>query len=242
MRLFQRVNHAVANRSSVLITRADLASLGESSQMTVVLRKLVDQGELIRLSRGIYVKAKRNAHGEPTPITATEVIVDEVVKLLGILPEDAWTEIEGPSWRVAVRTPQSRVHRTLQVGSSRVVIFALRKADRMLVPENSAELPRLNVRGYIERLAHAYYVTGERTNLDRWSDAVSRAAGDSSHLDRVGRLLSRLKQKRVISGVQMAHLMTNYLAEKGASRYLTRLNNHKQRTSSERALCTRPLD
>jgi len=214
MRLIHRVKNAIAMRSSVLITRADLASLGGSSQITVVLRRLIDEGELIRLSGGIYTKAKRNAYGVPNPITATDVIVEEVLKKLGISPEDAWTEIDGPCWRVAVRTRHSRVHRTLQVGNSSVAIFALRKANRLLVPENLADLPRLNVREHIERLAHANHVTGERTSLDRWCEAVSRSAGDYVQLDRVGRLLSRLKQKRVISGEQMAHLMANYLAEK----------------------------
>lgn len=214
MRLIHRVRHAIAMHASVLITRADLASLGGSSQISVVLRKLIDEGELIRLSCGIYAKAKRNAHGVPNPVTATDVIVEEVLEKLGISPEDAWTEIDGSCWRVAVRTRHSSVHRTLQVGSSNVAIFALRKADRLLVPENSTGLPRSNVRGYVERLAYAHHVTGERTSLDRWSEAVSRAAGDSVHLDRVGRLLSRLKQKRVISGEQMAHLMSSYLAEK----------------------------
>lgn len=77
------------------------------------------------------------------------------------------------------------------------------------------KLPNLNVKEYIEYLANLHNISDECTNLDRWAEAVSGASGDSVQLDRIGRLLTKLKQKEVISGTEMANLMTKYLSEKG---------------------------
>lgn len=42
----------------LFFSRSDLASLGSQSQVTFVLSKLIDSGELLRISRGFYAKAQ----------------------------------------------------------------------------------------------------------------------------------------------------------------------------------------
>jgi len=217
MRLIQRVRNSIAKRSGVVVTRKELASLGGSSQLSVVLRQLVDEGELVRLRAGVYAKARRDAEGSFALAASVDSVLDEVLKKSGISPSDASKEIDGKLWRVMISTSKSRIRRHLNVGEARIEIVSRNeRGDRAL--DTLSRLPRSNVRKYVEKLARAHHITDERDGLHFWTEAVSRAAGDSVRLDSVGRLLSQLKQKHVISGIQMTQLMTTYLSEKkGAS-------------------------
>lgn len=218
MQLIQRIKSSIAKRSGDVILRTDIAPLGGASQVSVVLRTLVDEGELVRVSEGIYAKAKRNADGKPVLAGKAPAIIDEVLKKLGISPDNVSKKLKGSRGKVIVHAPNVRIHRHLNLGSSCIEIVSQKKADSVLIPESPADFPRSNVRKYVEQLARTYHITGERTGLHQWTEAVSRAAGDSVQLDMFGRLLVRLKQQQVISGTQMAHLMTNYLSEKKEAR------------------------
>jgi hypothetical protein len=84
---------------------------------------------------------------------------------------------------------------------------------QMSMPEDLESLPTQGVGAFIERFAHAHNVSGERTRLDDWTEAVSRAAGDDITLDRVERLLVAVKRLGLINGRQAARLLTNYMRE-----------------------------
>lgn len=62
--------------------------------------------------------------------------------------------------------------------------------------------------------SRAHNVSAERTALDDWTEAVSRAAGDDIRLDRVERLLVAVKMLGLINGRQAARLLTNHMREK----------------------------
>ena len=71
-------------------------------------------------------------------------------------------------------------------------------------------LPEVGVSRYIELFAAALHVTFERTRLDDWAEAITRAAGDDVRLDRTEKLLVALKKQRLISGRQAARLLLNH--------------------------------
>lgn len=61
-------------------------------------------------------------------------------------------------------------------------------------------LPEQDVKQYIERLATAHQIAFERTQVDDWSEAVTRAAGDDVQLDGTEKLLVAVKKRRMITG------------------------------------------
>lgn len=67
------------------------------------------------------------------------------------------------------------------------------------MPGDLSLLPERDVRQYIERFAAAHQVTLERTRLDDWAEAVTRAAGDDVVLDSTEKLLVALKKQGLIS-------------------------------------------
>jgi hypothetical protein len=81
------------------------------------------------------------------------------------------------------------------------------------MPEDLESLPTKDVGAFIAQFADMHNVSGERTRLTDWGEAVSRAAGDDIRLDHVERLLLALKQQRLINGRQAARLLTNYMRE-----------------------------
>ena len=81
------------------------------------------------------------------------------------------------------------------------------------MPDDLNLLPEQDVGQYVERFAAAYQVTFERTRLDDWAEAVTRAAGDDVQLDGTGKLLVALKKQKLISGRQAARLLRNHCRE-----------------------------
>ncbi|WP_025137699.1 type IV toxin-antitoxin system AbiEi family antitoxin domain-containing protein [Achromobacter sp. DH1f] len=215
MLLVDRVKSSVAKRHGTIVLRADLEHLGSPSQISLALTHLIADGVLIRLGEGIYAKTRRDEQGKIKPAGAAEPLVHEILLKLGIDPNNSCTEEQGGQTRVIVDEPARRVSRHLVLDTGPVEIVspsALKKNHT--VPSDPKGLPRRNVGKYIAVIARMHHVSPERTGLDQWAEAVSRAAGDTVQLDDVGRLLAKLKQQQVITGKQMAHLMNNYVTER----------------------------
>lgn len=215
MRLVQRVMSSVKRRSGVVVFRTELAPLGGTTQIGVALRELIADGVLIRIGDGIYAKAIRDEHGGLVPAAAPSVVLDEVLRKLKVDPAAVCTQQEGSRKTVIVDAPNRKIDRRLELGGCQVEIVSRAAMPQSFVlPQNPADLPRHNVGRYIEMLARRHRISPKRTGLDRWTEAVSRAAGDSVQLDAVGQLLAQLRQRHAISGQQMAHLMNNYMMER----------------------------
>ncbi|MFD4838253.1 hypothetical protein ACFWP0_12150 [Achromobacter sp. NPDC058515] len=149
------------------------------------------------------------------PATKFESLIDELLRKLGVKPEEACTENQGVSVRIIVNAQTRRLCRHLTMGGRSVEIVSQAALTKSFSPpEDPKALPRRNVDQYVKVLARVHGLSSERTALDGWAEAVSRAAGDSVQLDSIGRLLARLKQQHVIDGKQMAYLMNNYMDEK----------------------------
>ena len=81
------------------------------------------------------------------------------------------------------------------------------------LPRDLDSLPKTQVSEFVLDFARAHHVEFERTGLDDWAEAVTRAAGDDVALDLTEKLLVTLKKRQLINGRQMARLMTNHMRE-----------------------------
>lgn len=86
--------------------------------------------------------------------------------------------------------------------------------SKAAMPDDLNLLPEQDVRQYVERFAAAHQVAFERTRLDNWAEAVTRAAGDDVVLDITEKLLVALKKRGLISGRQAARLVSNHGKER----------------------------
>jgi hypothetical protein len=116
-------SYIVASSSDVFL-RSEFAGLGSERQVSRALRSLLEAGLLVRLSVGIYAKAKLSSlNGKPIPVRPLTVLAPEVLEKLGIVvfPSQAVQEYnEGRSTQVphdnVINTGTRRVRRRLSFG------------------------------------------------------------------------------------------------------------------------------
>jgi hypothetical protein len=69
MKIADRMRLAVNRRTGNVILRADVAKMGSASQVSVALKKMQEEGRLVRIGKGVYVKA----HVDPATGTVVPV-------------------------------------------------------------------------------------------------------------------------------------------------------------------------
>jgi len=84
---------------------------------------------------------------------------------------------------------------------------------RIELPEDVNDLPTRHVAEYVRRLAAAHHVTYQRSDLEDWAEAVTRAAGDDVRTDHTKGLLIRLSQRKILNDEQFIQLLVNYRRE-----------------------------
>lgn len=85
MKLEDRIRRSIALRSSLVVLRSEFAKMGSSSQVGRALARLVEDGKLVKVSKGAFAKARINKFtGKPTPAGTLEVISAELFSKLGI--------------------------------------------------------------------------------------------------------------------------------------------------------------
>jgi Family of unknown function (DUF6088) len=128
MKLQERVIRSIAARESVVVLRSELASLGSSAHLSRILARLVSEGKLVRVSRGIFAKSRHNKFtGGLAPAGTFEAIAAEVFRKLridtapGQLARDynAGKTTQVPMLAV-VNTGPRRITRKIQVASRTV--------------------------------------------------------------------------------------------------------------------------
>lgn len=78
MKIETRIKRFIRRTSSPVVLRAELRRFGGSSQLSVVLRSLQDQGLLVRIGKGVYAKAKHSVlSGKPIPVRSTAPLGDD---------------------------------------------------------------------------------------------------------------------------------------------------------------------
>lgn len=85
MKLEDRIRRSIAQRSSTVVLRSDFSEMGSTSQVGKVLSRLVEDGKLIRVSKGAFAKTRVNKFtGKPAPAATLEVIAAELFQKLGV--------------------------------------------------------------------------------------------------------------------------------------------------------------
>lgn len=69
----------------------------------------------------------------------------------------------------------------------------------MELPPDPNDLPIVDVKTYIERLAANHGVVYQRTGIDDLAETITRLSGDEVTLDRTEKLLVALKKSGVIN-------------------------------------------
>ncbi|WP_124600442.1 hypothetical protein [Burkholderia sp. Bp8963] len=200
-----------------MILRSELRRLGGRSQLTAALGRLVDEGILMRLDRGVFARARKDSGGKAELLAPPEVVVQELFRKLGISAGQVKIERDHGGCVYLIDAGRARTSRQLEVGRDTVRYVGRRHRRRGTAPKmpsNLDKLPKKNVGKFLEAFARAHGIEARRSGLDVWAEAVTRAAGDHVELDPIGQLLITLSKAKLINGLQMARLMTNYIHER----------------------------
>lgn len=128
MTLEDRIVRSIRQRKSIVVLRSEVAPLGSTAQVGRVLAKLVANGALVRVSKGVFAKTRVNKFtGKLAPAAPFESIAAEVFRKLGIAVQpgrlvreyNAGTTTQIPIDGV-VNTGARRIRRKIQVGSKTV--------------------------------------------------------------------------------------------------------------------------
>jgi hypothetical protein len=85
MKLEDRIRRSISQRSGVVILRSEFARMGSSSQVGRALARLVEDGKLVRVSKGAFAKTRINKFtGKPAAAGTLEAISAELFNKLGI--------------------------------------------------------------------------------------------------------------------------------------------------------------
>lgn len=105
------------SKRKTLFLRSEFESFGTSTRVTRALQELIAEGRIIRVGRGVYVKARPSSvTGNPVPVEPLEVVAYKAMKALGV--DVQW----GSAQRAYVGglTQDVPMNLSVDVGSSRV--------------------------------------------------------------------------------------------------------------------------
>lgn len=128
MSVRERVIHAISVSESDVFLKQDFALNGSASQITRVLRLLMNEGVIVRISLGVYARAKFSMlTGKPIPIRPVSVLAPEILRRLGVdahasrsvqeYNQGKTTQI--PSGAV-INTGRRRIRRKIGFGASQI--------------------------------------------------------------------------------------------------------------------------
>ena len=221
MKLETRMRQSIQHRCGVVLSRSDLAPLGSKTQVTHALSVLVKNGELLRLSQGVYVKAKR-AGNDVKAQGSLDVIIREAANKLGfqLLQKDLCLEkVNASQGEIIVEVDAPRVKRKLVINGKTICFrsYSRKSATKNTAFKLAKTPPTKGVARYVVELARYYNVSYCYNAMDQWADAVTRLAGDEIVHDTVEDLLVALKRAGKITKQEVATLSVNYLREQKQS-------------------------
>ncbi|ELY6247681.1 hypothetical protein SNQ22_004118 [Cronobacter universalis] len=221
MKLETRMRQSIQHRCGVVLSRSDLAPLGSKTQVTHALSVLVKNGELLRLSQGVYVKAKR-AGNDVKAQGSLDVIIREAANKLGfhLLQKDLCLEkVNASQGEIIVEVDAPRVKRKLVINGKTICFrsYSRKSATKNTEFKLAKTPPTKGVARYVVELARYYNVSYCYNAMDQWADAVTRLAGDEIVHDTVEDLLVALKRAGKITKQEVAKLSVNYLREQKQS-------------------------
>ncbi|AMG03870.1 hypothetical protein [Vibrio mimicus] len=220
MKLETRMRQSIQHRRGVVLSRSDLAPLGSKTQVTHALSVLVKNGELLRLSQGVYAKAIR-AGNDVKVQGRLDVIIREAASKLGFQLHQKGLSFEKDacSGEIIVEVDTPRVNRKLIINGKTICFrsYSRRSCIKKKTFKLAKTPPTKGVARYVSELAHHYNVSYCYNTMDKWADAVTRLAGDEVVHDTVEDLLVALKRAGKITKQEVAMLSVNYLREQKQS-------------------------
>ena len=225
MKLKDRMRLSIRRRAGHVVLRAELAALGSASQVSLALKDLQREGELVRLGAGVYAKASRDAGtGAVRPQADFETLAREAARKLKLAADpkavndaDVAQAPKERSHSVVLDTGRRRVSRKLALGGRSVAYVNDRTRPRQR-PHGARDdahlaIPTTGVAQFVRALARRHHVSYSPTSTDRWAETVTRLAGDEVRTGPVQDLLVALKRAGKLSTDDMAALMVSYLRE-----------------------------
>ena len=218
MKIIDRLKRSLSQRRDRVMLRSEWASMCSPSQLTNALNQLIKEGLLIRVSSGVYTKARAGATDAALSGAEVQALTSEAFKKLGRTIQSARTQSDQNQDVLLVDGGRHRLSRQFRWGQASVEYAGQKKAltvpsMAISLPDDLNALPLKNVSAFVQRFAMSRDVHFKRSGLDQWAEAVTRASGDDVTLDETGKLLVALKKKHLINGRQMARLMSNHLSE-----------------------------
>ena len=220
MKLETRIRQSIKRRNGTVFSRSELAPLSSQSQVTHILSKLVSNGELLRISRGIYARAKC-VDGEIRTFAPAEEVIKETAAKLGLKLHEPLTQSiikAQQAGTIVVEIDNPRTNRKLSFNGLEVL---LRSRSTPKVKPNalksSDRVPTKNVGSFVIGLAAHHNVSYIYNSMDQFADSVTTLAGDDVKHDRIEDLLVALKRAGKLSMQQVAQLSVNYLRERHSS-------------------------
>jgi hypothetical protein len=218
MKIIDRLKRSLSQRRDRVILRSEWTGMCSPSQLTNALNQLIKEGLLVRVSSGVYTKALAGVSNAPLSGTEVQELTSEAFKKLGRTIQSARTQSDQNQDVLLVDGGRHRLSRQFKWGQASVEYAGQKKARSLAnrpisLPEDLNALPLKNVSAFVQRFALSRDVHFNRSGLDQWAEAVTRASGDDVTLDETGKLLVALKKKHLINGRQMARLMSNHLSE-----------------------------
>ena len=118
-----------------MFLRPDFESFGTSTRVTRALQELITEGRIIRVGRGIYVKARPSSvTGNPVPVEPLETVAHKALAALGVevqLGSAARAYVGGLTqdvpMNIAVDVGSSRVSRRIEFGGREVKLERTRR-------------------------------------------------------------------------------------------------------------------
>ncbi|ASV96818.1 DUF6088 family protein [Paraburkholderia aromaticivorans] len=128
MTIEDRIVRSIRRRRGVAILRSEVARLGSTAQVGRVLAKMVSDGRLVRVSKGVFAKTRINKFtGKLAPAAPFDVIAAQTFRKLRIEVWPGRLAREYNAGRTTqipmaplVSTGKRRIHRKIQVGSKTI--------------------------------------------------------------------------------------------------------------------------
>lgn len=124
----ERVKRSLERSQKKVMLRSDFERFGSQRQLSRVLKQFIEEGRILRVSSGVYVRARPSSlTGALVPALPMSELVEEVFKRLGvrIYPSQATQDYNDRRTaqlpgRLSISTGKRRITRTVQAGAQKL--------------------------------------------------------------------------------------------------------------------------